>query len=94
MRHPLLLARLALLAALAATAAAEEPPPERGMTEDTLPGGPMHNPDIANPGGAVAVTPSGVATPQPGNPAGAPAVSEPSGHHLPVQPAQPAPLPR
>jgi hypothetical protein len=53
----------------------------------------MHNPDVAI-GGAVAVTPSGVATPQPGNPAGAPAVSEPSGHHLPVQPAQPAPLPR
>ena len=96
MRHSLLLARIALLAALAACAAAEEPEPpsKRGMTEKALPGGPMHNPDVVNPGGAGAVTPNGVATPQPGNPAGAPAVSEPSGHHLPVQPAQPAPLPR
>jgi len=67
------------------------PPSKRGMISDTLPGGPMHNPDVTNPGGAVAVTPNSVATPQPGNPAGAPAVSEPSGHQLPVQPAQPAP---
>ena len=91
MRHSLLLARIALLAALAACAAAEEPPSKRGVTLDALPGGPMHNPDVTNPGGAVAVTPNSVATPQPGNPAGAPAVSEPSGHQLPVQPAQPAP---
>ena len=94
MRRTLLLARIALLTTLAACAAAEDPPSGRGMTEDTLPGGPMHNPAVANPGGAVDATPNGVATPHPGNPAGAPAVSEPSGHQLPVQPAQPAPMPR